>query len=122
MTQPVTGCLGPERRLHGMMQFLMTQAATGNIPEPAPSRDVVTLDAALDAVLQLSAVIDLAMQEGRLPRPTGEHAAGMLMLLRDYIKPLPVGPIDDGRDGVADDLAELVKALRETGGEIGVQG
>ena len=32
----------------------------------------------------------------------------MLMIIRDYIEPLPVGQREDGADGVTDDLTALV--------------
>ena len=122
MTQPATEDIGPSRRLYGMMQFLMTQAAAGNLPEPALPRGVVTIEDALDAVLQVAAVIDWATQEGLIPAERGVHGGAMLMIIREYIKSLPVGPLGDGTDGVGGDLAELVAVLRRTGGEFGLQG
>jgi hypothetical protein len=105
-----------------MMQFLMMQAAAGNVPDPAPPRDAVTVGDAIDAVLQLAAVIDWATQEGHIPVERGVHAGAMLMILRDYIKPLPIGPRADGTDRVGADLTELVRAIRQVGGERGLQG
>ena len=105
-----------------MMQHLMILAAAGKIPDPAPPRNVVTIEDALDAVLQLAAVIDSATQAGLIPVEQGVHAAAMLMIIRDYLRPLPAGIRADGRDGVDSDLDELVRELRRGGGEAGIQG
>lgn len=83
---------------------------------------MVTRDDALDAVLQLAAVIDSAVQAGLVPAEHGVHGAAMLMLIRDYIQPLPAVPGDDDGDQVTPDLAELLRDLRRLGGESGVQG
>lgn len=120
MTQPD---VGPEQRLYGMMQHLMILAANKRQPEIPPAREVVTRNDALDAALQVAAVIDEATQAGRIPAERGVHAAAMLMLIRDYIQPLPAAPGDDGEtDKVTPDLMELLRPLRRLGGESGVQG
>jgi hypothetical protein len=106
-----------------MMQHLMVLAAQQELPEPAPARNVVTLDDALDAVLMLATVIDEATQAGRIPPDRGITAAALLMLIRDYIQPLPAVPTDDGAgDRVTPDLAELARTLRQEGGSAGIQG
>ena len=122
MTQSEAEDIGPERRLYGMMQYLFTQAATGNLPQPAPPRGVVTVEDALDAVLQVAAVIDSATQAGLIPVEQGVHSGAMLMIIREYIRSLPAGIRGDGTDGVAGDLAELVRELRKAGEEYGIQG
>jgi hypothetical protein len=109
MTQPDSG---PSWRLYGMMQYLMTQAAHGKQPEAAPDRGVVTGDDAVDAILHIAAVLDEAVQAGRIPLDRGVHAAAMLMVIRDYVRPLPAGISQDGTDRVPSDLAELVRILR----------
>lgn len=119
MTQPD---VGPERRLYGMMQHLMMLAANERRPEVPQARGVITRDDALDAVLQLAAVIDEATQAGRLPAERGAHAGAMLMLVREYIQPLPAVREDGDTDKVTPDLAELARLLRRMGGESGVQG
>jgi hypothetical protein len=120
MTQPD---VGPERRLYAMMQHLMIFAANGRRLEVPAERGVVTRDDALDAVLQVAAVIDEAVQAGRIPAERGVHGVAMLMLVREYVQPLPAVPgPGGGPDKVTPDLAELVKLLRRIGGESGIQG
>jgi len=115
--------VGPGRRLYGMMQHLLTVAAHHELPEVAPARGIVTRDDALDAVLQVAAVIDEAAQAGHIPVERGMHGVSMLMLIREYIKPLPRVPGKNGMgDEVTPDLAELVALLRREGGAAGIQG
>jgi len=115
--------VGADRRLYGMMQHLMVLAAHQELPEPAPVRGVVTRNDALDAVLMLAAVIDEVTQAGRIPPEHGTAAGALLMLVRDYIQPLPAVPTDDGlSDKVTPDLAELARTLRQEGGAAGIQG
>ncbi len=111
MTQPDVGAEG---RLYGMMQHLMVRTVHQMPPEIPSARGVVTLQAALDAVIQLAAVIDEATQAGWIPTERGVHAAAMLMMIRDYIQPLPRGlGADAATDLVTPDLEQLVVALRE---------
>jgi hypothetical protein len=106
-----------------MMQYLMVLAANGKIPEPAPPRNVVTRDEALAAVLGLAAVIDEVTQDERIPQPRGITAAALLMMIRDYIQPLPAVPADNSAgDRVTPDLAELASAVRDAGGAWGIHG
>ena len=78
-----------DQRLYGMMQHLMAVYAQQQAPEKPGPRGVVELQDALDAVIQLAAVIDEEIKAGRIPADRGRHAAAMLMLLREYIQPLP---------------------------------
>src|SRR5690242_9663530 len=126
---------GAFNRLYGMMQYLLYFSAAGIAPGPqtartaanhreveeGPHRGVVTLGDALDAVLGLAAVIDEATQEGRIPRDRGVWAAALLMLIRDYLKPLPADPRPDGDPGLPDMVAVLAH-LREDQAEGGIQG
>jgi hypothetical protein len=82
---------GADRRLHGMMQHLMAAYAQQLAPERPDPRGVVELQDALDAVIHLAAVIDEATQAGRITVARGQHAAAMLMLVREYVQPLPRG-------------------------------
>lgn len=119
MTQPDAGS---QERLYAMMQHLMMLAAHGQQPAAAPGRFIATGDDAVDAVLQIAAVIDQATQLGAIPVERGLHAAAMLMLIRDYLRPLPEAPRPDGKDAIGPDLAEMVRALRQAGGSTGIQG
>lgn len=120
MTEPDVGV---EERLYRMMQFLMASVAQHRDPGRPLPRNVVELQDALDAVLQVAAVVDEAVQSGRLRRDRGVHAGAMLMLLRDYIQPLPQGLAAEGAtDLVTPDLGELVGYLRRVGQETGMHG
>jgi hypothetical protein len=108
-------------RLYGMMQYLMAAYAQQVTPEVPDPRNVVQLQDALDAVLQLAAVIDEATKAGRIEQERGQHAATMLMVIRDFIKPLPRGLAADGvTDNLTRDLEEIVAALRRRGTTAGL--
>lgn len=109
-----------EGRLLGMMQALMAAAQHHEFDEVAP-RGVVEQQDALDAVLQLAAVIDSQIQAGRIAPDTGLHAAAMLMIVRDYIKPLPTEG-DEDIENVTEDLREKVTQLRTIGDEEDIHG
>ena len=83
---------------------------------------MITRDDALYAAFQLAAVIDEATQAGRIPAERGVHAGAMLMLVREYIQPLPAVREDGVTDKVTPDLAELATLLRRLGGESSVHG
>ena len=124
MSQPDVGAAG---RLYGLMQLLMARMAQQVPNEVPPWRGVVTQQDALDAVLQVGAVIDQATQSGQIPPEAGFHAAAMLMLVREYVQPLPhgAGPDGAGPDGpdpVTPDLRELTEALRAVRAETGLAG
>lgn len=107
-------------RLYGLMQSLMTDAAAGRTPTAADARNIVQEQDAVNAVLILASGIDQNTQAGRIPVHQAQHMASMLMVIRDYIRPLPVGLEDDGTamdpDGVTPDLQEIVDALRTGSG------
>ena len=65
--------VGPAARLYGMMQHLLTVAAHHELPEAAPERGVVMRDDALDAILQVAAVIDEATAKGSRKRWHGRQ-------------------------------------------------
>ena len=105
-----------------MQQRPLILAANERRPDVPAARGVITRDDALDAVLQVAAVIDEATQAGRIPEDRGAHGTAMLMLVREYVQPLPAVPGDNGTDKVTPDLTELARLLRRLGGESGVQG
>jgi hypothetical protein len=116
MTQPY---MSAERRLHGMMHRLLAHRAQ-RMP---PDRGVVSRQDALDAVMQVAAVIDEQTQAGGIPPGRGVHAAAMLMLIRDHLQPLPRGLITPGGpDMVTPDLQELTQELRRTRAASGMHG
>lgn len=111
------------QRLYGMMQYLMAAYAHQVTPEVPAPRNVVELQDALDAVLQLAAVIDEATQAGHIEPDRGKHAATMLMVIRDFIQPLPRGLAADGvTDHLTPDLEEIVAALRQAQQDSGFAG
>ncbi|MFJ9131261.1 hypothetical protein ACIRJS_44995 [Streptomyces sp. NPDC102340] len=98
-------------RLYGMMQFLLTEFATQEETQAAAPRNVVAKEDALDAVALLAAAIDEPAQKGVIPREHAKHMASLLMVIRDYIQPLPPGLAEDGTDLTTADLAEMVDAI-----------
>jgi hypothetical protein len=105
-----------------MMQHLLTVAAHGGQPESAPARNVVTQEDALNAVLQVAAVIDSATQARLIPEDQGIHGVAMLMVVREYVKSLPPGITDDGSDRATTDLTELVELLRGAADSANIHG
>jgi hypothetical protein len=117
MSQPavthVSEPVAADERLYATMRALMGVYADRQTAESPGPRGVVTRQDALDAVIQLAAVVDEAVQAGAIPVDRGMHAAAMLMVIREFVQPLP--PVWDG-DGCTDylkgDLATMVTALR----------
>jgi hypothetical protein len=101
-------------RLYGMAQHLMVAQANDQPPETAAPRNVVEKQDAVDAVLQLVAGLDEQVQDRRVtPTERGAWMMSLLMVIRDYIEPLPPGIANDGvTDRVTSDLAEMVSAIR----------
>ena len=113
-----------DERLYATMRRLMVGYArrrqASEIPGP---RGVVQRQDALDAVIQLAAVVDEAVQAGAIPVDRGMHAAAMLMVLREFVQPLPPDWDADGcTDYLVDDLAMMVTALREARQATGYKG
>ena len=108
--------------MYSMMQLLMTRMAQQVPGEVPPWRGVVTQQDALDAVLQVAAVIDQGTRSGQIPAEAGIHAAAMLMLVREYVQPLPRDAGPDGPDPVTPDLRELSEALRTVRESTGMRG
>ena len=111
-----------EVRLYGVMQNLMRLYADRESPESPPPRGVVEQQDAVEAVLQIAAVIDEHTQAGAIPAERGAHAASMLMLLRDYVRPLPRGIGRDGNDRLTEDLRKLTRMLQEARNQTGLRG
>jgi hypothetical protein len=119
----VSPLTGADERLYAMMRYLMALYGDRQAPESSAPRGVVERQDALDAVIQLAAVVDETVQEGRIPVDRGMHAAAMLMILREFIEPLPPGLDADGcTDVLTDDLGVMVRALREARQATGYKG
>jgi hypothetical protein len=98
-----------ERAL-GMMQMLAAYYSRGEDLERGPDRALVDEEVALDAVMQLFAVVDQHLQAGRIPKDNGLHAIQMLMIVREFIRPIPGPPGDE--ELFEADLAGLAEELR----------
>ncbi len=98
-------------RIYRMMQDLIRDYAAAEDTPAAEPRGVVELQDALDAVVQVAAMIDEYTQSGAIPAGRGVFAGAWLMVIRDYLRPLPPG-VDDGRDRLTEDLRKMVGALR----------
>lgn len=106
------GCVS---RLYGMMQALMADRV-GNTPADWATygaRNIVSEDDAVEAVIQIAAALDQSIQDGVLDREKLAFAGAVLMVLRDYVRPLPGVSSSRSSDAVGDDLQEMVDALRE---------
>ena len=100
----------------------MAAYAQQQAPEKPDPRKVVELQDALDAVIQLAAVIGEETQADRIPADRGQHAAAMLMLVREYIQPLPRGLDTDGvSDNLTTDLGAIVMACVRPAGPLGTR-
>ncbi|TVZ05025.1 hypothetical protein EAS64_10415 [Trebonia kvetii] len=110
MSEPVAA----DERLYATMERLLAGYAGRQacvIPGP---RGVVERQDALDAVIQVAAVVDEAVHAGAIPADRGMHAAAMLIVLREFVQPLPPEWDGDGcTDYLTGDLAMMVAALRE---------
>ena len=108
MTSPVP----LDGRLHGAGQRLVVAFLHGTERPPASPRDVVQEQDAVDAVVMVLATIQEQLQASRIRPEVGSRMASLLMLVRDFIRPLPAGTAADGRDVLTADLAEMVDVVR----------
>ena len=112
-----------DERLYATMRRLMAVYARRQAAEIPGPRGVVNRQDALDAVIQLAAVVDEAVQAGAIPVDRAMHAAAMLMVFREFVQPLPPDWDGDGcTDYLVDDLAMMVTALREARQATGYKG
>ncbi|MDI2126937.1 hypothetical protein [Yinghuangia seranimata] len=113
MTGRFEGLDPAQKRLYGMMQTLMVYRAQGATPPPGAPRNVVSQQDALEAVLLIAEHVDALTQSGRIHVADGGTLASMLMLVRDYIEPLPHGADEYSEaDGVKPDLEATIEVLR----------
>ena len=112
-----------DERLYAAMLRLVVMYAdrqTSEIPGP---RNLVKHQDALDAVILIGAIIDEAVHSGAIDVDRGLHAASMLMVLREFIEPLPPDWDWDGcSDYLEEALAIMVTALREARQATGQKG
>ncbi|TVZ06300.1 hypothetical protein EAS64_02390 [Trebonia kvetii] len=110
MSEPVAA----DERLYAAMLRLLVGYGNRQACEIPGPRGVVRRQDALDAVIQVAAVVDEAVHAGAIPVDRGLHAAAMLMVVREFVQPLPPDWDGDGcTDYLNDDLAMMVTALRE---------
>lgn len=91
-----------------MMQSLAGAYAQGDVPE-GPNRGIVGRRTAMDAVMQLYAVLEEQLQDEHMSDDVGLHGMCMLLLLREYVLSLP-DPPDDGA-ALREDLQSLTQML-----------
>src|SRR5664279_1312643 len=107
MTSPVP----LDGRLHGVGQRLVIAFLQGIEPPPAGPRDVVQEQDAVDAVVMVLATIQEQLQACQIRPEVGTRMAALLMLVRDFVRPLPAGTTA-GDDLLTADLAEMVDVVR----------
>ncbi len=98
-----------ERALE-LMQALAAAYADGDVPE-GPNRGIVGRRTAMDAVMQIYAILEEQLVDERVSDEVGLHGMAMLMLLREYVLSLP-DPSGDGAR-LKSDLSDLTRMLDE---------
>ena len=93
-----------------LMRALAAAYAEGDVPE-GPNRGIVGRRTAMDAVMQLVAVLDEECEAERVPEEVGLQGMAMLMLIREHLLSLPDPPGDEGL--LTGDLASLSALLDE---------
>jgi hypothetical protein len=98
-----------ERALE-LMQALASAYADGDVPE-GPQRGIVGRRTAMDAVMQIYAILEEQLVGEQIPDEVGLHGVAMLMLIREYVLSLPDPPGDEAQ--LASDLRDLTRMLDE---------
>lgn len=98
-----------ERALE-LMQALAAAYADGDVPE-GPDRRIVGRRTAMDAVMQIYAILEEQLVAEQIPDEVGLHGVAMLMLIREYVLSLPDPPGDGAQ--LASDLRDLTRMLDE---------
>ena len=93
-----------------LMQALAAAYADGDVPE-GPNRGIVGRRTAMDAVMQMYAILEEQLVEEQISEEVGLHGVAMLMLIREYVLSLPDPPGEEAR--LASDLRELTRMLDE---------
>ena len=83
-------------------------------PPAPPPRGVVSEEDACHALLQAAMAVDatLTQRGGQLDGALAGHIMAMLMVARDYVRPLPADEQPDGTDAVTGDIQRLVDIMR----------
>lgn len=110
MTSPVP----LDGRLYGAAERLLLAFAQGAETPSADRRGVVQEQDAVDAAVMLFATIHEQVQASRIRPEVGTRMAALLMLVRDFIRPLPASITADGPDLLTADLAEMTEVVRLT--------
>ncbi len=107
----------PGHRDIGDRALTMMQALApidiGGLPLEGAEHDIVRRDDALKALAGVFAVVDSALQVGEIDTDRGKHAMLMLMILREYICPIPDPEGDEALFRA--DLQQTVNGLRTLG-------
>ena len=98
-----------ERALE-LMQALAAAYADGDVPE-GPSRGIVGRRTAMDAVMQIYAILEEQLVAEQVSDEVGLHGMAMLMLIREYVLSLPDPRGDEAL--LRSDLADLTRMLDE---------
>ncbi len=101
-----------DQRLYGAAQQLLLARMRGADEQPAADRDIVSEQDAVDAILLLFATVQEQLQSSRIAPESATRMGALLVLVRDYIRPLPPGIAEDGTDLLSQDIAEMVEAVR----------
>jgi hypothetical protein len=104
-----------DQRLYGAGQQLLLARSRGADEQPAADRNLVSEQDAVDAVLLLLASIEEQLRAGRIAPESATRMGALLLLVRDYVRPLPPGIAEDGTDLLSKDIAELVEVVRLSG-------
>ena len=94
-----------------MMQRLASAYIRGENIGRGPDRGLINEDDAVNALMQTFAVIDQQLQENEMPPDKALHAMQMLMVIHEFIRPIPGSPGDEELFNA--DLAETAALLRE---------
>ncbi len=100
------------------MEALAAASAQGDTPW-GPDRDLVSRETAADAVMDVFATLDALRQVVELPPNRIEQTLAMLMLIREYVVPLP-SPSGEDDLLLQDDLEQLAADLRRARRDFGL--
>jgi hypothetical protein len=103
-----------DQRLYGAAQQLILAHLSGTETERPESRNLVQGQDAADALLLALIAIQEQVQTAQMRREAAFRMVALLMVVREYIQPIPGGIAEDGTDLLAADLAQLVEVVRLT--------